>query len=243
MINVVKEAVERAIRDMTLAVEDDGHILLSVPVYYPSGGLALLSIAGGQHTVTVSDRGMGFYEAELFGADAAYARVAKSAAEKFGVRFDGQSLLALEVPISAIAGAIAAVANASCVAASDAVRVDSEYKAEKRNEEVYQRVRLAFPDAHVSRKLTVSGGRAEWEAHNVVQLSGRTAIFEPVAPSMASISAKFTMFSDLSKREDLLLAALVEHPEKLVGKGQLLYDVARVLPATATPETLKQLAA
>lgn len=239
----VKNAVEHAIRALTAISEDDGELLLSVPVSYPSGALATLAVSGGRSSVTISDRGAGFFEAQMYAADAAYARVAKRTSERFGVKFDGHAILALELPFSALAGGIVAVANASCLAAAEAVRIESERKAETHNDAIYDRVRMAFPDAHVSRKLNVAGLHAEWDAHNVVQLKDRLAIFEPVSAHAGSIAAKFTMFSDLSKRDGLLLAALVENPADLTGKGQMIYDVARVLPLNADAAMLKGLAA
>lgn len=178
----------------------------------------------------------------MYSAEDAYPKATRAQAAHRGVEFDGHSMFVLRLPKSALAGGIVAVANASVAAASEAIRADSERKIETKNEEIFQRVRAAFPDAQVTKRVTLAGAHAQWDAHNVVRLGTRTAVFEPVSAHTISIASKFTMFSDLARRPDMVLAALVDNVSQLGDRGQMLYDVARVLPANAPAKTLQSVA-
>ena len=94
----------------------------------------------------------------------------------------------------------------------------------------------------MTKHVTLTGLHAEWDAHNVVRLGTRTAVFEPVSSHRLSIASKFTMFSDLARRPDMVLAALVENVAQLGDRGQMLYDVARVIPANSPASILQSVA-
>lgn len=221
--------VEDSIQLICAAREDDGQILLSVPVQYPSGALAMVEISGGNESVWVSDRGLGFFEAELMSAETSFPNIARKEAELRGVSFDGRSIFAVNVPVGNLAAGVVAVSNASVRAAAEAVRVEQEKVITTITTKVYDQVRAAFPHADITRQMDIDGSRISWAVHNVVKLSDRIGVFEPTTNHTNSISAKYLMFSDLSSREGTSLSAVVSNPQKLDAKGQMLRDVANII--------------
>lgn len=240
MTSAVRTAVESALRDLTPIWQDDGRIMLSVPVRYPSGALAAIEVAGGQGIAWISDRGFGRIEAEMCGADSSYEAAGRAAAAGHGVEFDGHHVFAAKLPLSQIGAGIVAVANASVIAAGEAIRAEAEKRLNAQNEVIQRKLREAFPDAKVTPKLKIPGERAEWEAHNVVHLGDRLAVFESVSPSPQSISSKFLMFSDLAQRPNTSLNAVVDDVSKLGGKGMMLMDVAHLIEAGAPAESYRR---
>ncbi len=238
----IEPLVHAALRELTPVWNEDDRLCLSVPVSYPSGALVTLEVSAGRDLAMVTDRGFGRYEAEMYGAEGSFASAAKRAAAAAGVRFDGHAIFAMKVPLDRLAGGMVAVANASTAAAAAAIRAESSRRTEVQNEIIQARLHQAFPQAKIDRKLTLPGDRAEWEAHNVVRLGDRMAIFEPVSANTQSIASKFTMFSDLSKRPDLSLTAVVGNTSELQGKGLMLMDVARIIEAGAPPDEYRELA-
>lgn len=239
----LERIVKDALINLTPVWSDDGRLCLAVPVRYPSGALVSLDVSAGEREAIITDRSLGLFEAEMCGADGGFPACAKRAAANAGVRFDGHSLFAIEVPLDRLPGGIVAVANASASAAAEAIRTDSLRRAEGQNDAIQRRLREAFPGVHVEKQMVIAGARAEWDAHNVVRLGDRFAVFEAVSPHQQSIAAKFTMFSDLSKRADLSLAAVVDRASDLSGKGTMIFDVARVIEAGAPPTEYRQLIA
>ena len=223
-------AIEAAIASLASHWQEDGRHMVSVPVQYPSGALSVVEVVFGREHVWVSDLGLGYSEAEMMSAESAYPRAAKAEADRRGVSFDGRSVFALELPLSALSGGIAAIANASVRAASEAIRSEAARRHEEKSELIFDRVRLAFPDAHVAKVAEITGERAAWEAHNVVSLrDGKIAIFEPVSAYAASISAKFLMFSDLKSRPEIRLNAVFDAVDSLDSKARMIFDVANVI--------------
>lgn len=227
----------RQIEDSMLAVSNirdrDGQVILSVPVQYPSGSLAAVEVSGGSENVWVSDQGFGFFEAEMLGADDRYPQTAKIEAQMRGVKFDGRSVFAIKVPISQVAAAIIAVANASVASAVEAVRAERDHVISEQNQFIFEKVKSAFPSADVIKLMDVSGARSPWRVHNVVRIADKIAIFEPVVMHPTSISAKYLMFSDLAAKHVGKLNAVVSDPSSMKPKGQMLRDVASVIGVDA----------
>lgn len=229
MTSILLRKVENSLQQIFTPTADDEAVILPVPVQYPSGSLASLEITGGADTAWISDRGLGYLEAEMMGADASYSRIARHEAEARGVSFDGRAIFALKLPLDQLAAGIVAVANASVFAAAETIRFEQDKKVHESNQRIFERVQRAFPDADVTLQMEIDGGRSSWTVHNVVQLPGRTGIFEPTTQHQASISAKFLMFSDLSSRQSLSLNAVMRDPKNLDAKGQMLRDVANII--------------
>jgi hypothetical protein len=223
----LKQAVARL---MTVRVDGE-RARLTVPVLYPSGSGCAVEIMTSGDKCFVSDLGFGHMEAEMQGADAYYGVCAKSASERFGVGFDGLSVFTTWASFDKIEGAIAGVANASVQAAATAIFRAVEEKDKQKNTELFERVKEIFGAPSVARSADLKGRDAVWQAHNIVLLSDhRRAVFEFVSENTNSISSKFLMFSDLSKRKDeFSLNSVVRSVEKLGRKGAMLADVSNIL--------------
>lgn len=232
--------VESALRSVFNPRDVDGVVTLSVPVQYPSGSLASIEVAGGLETVWISDRGMGFFEAENMGADLSYGRFAQAEADQRGISFDGRSVFALKLPVNQLAAGIIAVANGSAAAAVATIRYEQEKKLQEGNRKVYEKVKQAFPEADVTHQLEVDGARTSWVVHNVVRIKNRTGIFEPATNHPASVSSKFLMFSDLSARQSISLNVVVRNPKELDARGQMLRDVAQIISVDAPVEIYRK---
>ncbi|MBL4767870.1 MAG: hypothetical protein JKY94_09170 [Rhodobacteraceae bacterium] len=244
MTSHIKKQVESSLKVLSATWLEENVRLISVPVQYPSGALTVIEVSGGSSTVVISDRGMGLWEAESYGAEKSYNKIAYLEAQCHGLRFDGHAVLALEVPLEQLSGGIVAVANASARASAEAIRIEASHRIEAKREVIYEKVRFAFPNAHVSKKLEVPGERATWEAHNVVSLRlGRIAIFEPVSVHPSSVSAKFLMFADLSKRESITLNAVFSDPDDLDPKARMISEVAHIMGVESDIEAYRQSAA
>lgn len=230
MTSRIEKCVLEAIKSLSQTWREGEAQLVSLPVQYPSGALTVVQVSLGKSEAHLSDMGAGLWEAEQLCPDTSYRRHAEHEAMRYGLRFDGHAVLALEIPISAVSAGLIAVANASAQAACAAVLADAEKRDSSRNDEIFDRVRYAFPDSHVSKSLDIAGERASWKAHNVVALhDNRKVVFEPVTNHPASISSKFLMFSDLAKRPKLVLNAVFPDRDNIDPKGQMLREVANIL--------------
>lgn len=224
------QIVEKALAGLTFAWREGERQFVSVPVQYPSGALCTVEISTGKTHAHITDMGAGYAEADMLCDDTSFPRFAQQQAARRGLKTDGHSIHIEDISEGMLVSAIIAVANASAAAAHAAISNDSERREEAQKNVIFQKVRLAFPDANVSRILEVAGGRALWTAHNVVHLrDDRMAIFEPVTSHQNSISSKFLMFSDLSLREGISLNAVFSDPRTLSPKAQMLKEVANIV--------------
>lgn len=244
MTEFTKRLAQEALNSLSHAWTDGGKNLVSLPVQYPSGAMVTVEISVGKHHAHLSDMGMGMWEAEQLCSETSYHKFAEAEARRRGIKFDGHSVLALDLPLGSLSAGLVAVANASARAAAAAISSDASKKDAARKQAVYERVQLAFPDARVHKKLHVHGERAEWDVHNVVDLrDNRKIVFEPVANHAGSVSAKYLMFSDLSKRPELKLHAVFQDHRNLDPKSQMIRDVARVITETDAVEIYQMAAA
>lgn len=216
-------------------------MLLDMPVVYPSGSAAVVEVEMNGDKIWVSDMGMGRTEAQMMGALESYKHVARNKAAEFGVGYDGAAMFVLWAPIERIESAIICVANASVQAASDAVRLASEAHHKRQEDVVFERVSHVFGRQSVTRSHELHGKRSAWEAHNVVLLDGRRAIFEPMSKHPNSVSSKFLMFSDLREAGNLVsLNAVVENTQALDAKAQMVGDVANIIEIAASDDVFRK---
>lgn len=237
------ETVRAAMASLQQLSAAGGRVMLTVPVQYPSGSMAVIEIEANGSNCWLSDMGMGLYEAEYVSAEKSFLRAAKNAAKHFGVGFDGHAIFALEVPLDRVAGGVVAVANASARAAIEAVQLEAAKRVESKCAEVFERLVKIFPDARVERDAEIRGDHATWDAHNVVRLPNRTALFEPMGHHAQSVSAKFQMMSDLKRLPNLSLNVVVENPDGLDDRGRMIDAVATIIRADAPDNTFRKLAA
>jgi hypothetical protein len=229
--NILKDRLSQAInRLMSLHVEGE-RAHLTVPILYPSGAGCCVDIIMNGDKCFVSDMGFGQTESEMYGAGDFYDYAARTFAEKYDVGYDGLSVFAAWASIDNIERAIGAVATASASAASFAILRASEEKERNLHADLFDRVKKIFGPCKVTKTMDLAGRDATWTAHNVVSLrDGRQAVFESVTDSPISVSSKFLMFSDLSrKKESFSLNSVVADISKVKGKIAMLSDVSNMI--------------
>ena len=190
----------------------------------------------------VSDAGQGYAEAGNYGASDFFCHSAKEMCELFGTRYGDLNMFLLETSIAKMEAAIVAVVNASAIAARNAIEKATLEKSKRTNVELFDKFVDVFGKHNVSKIEEVQGRHTTWEAHDVVNLDGRTSVFEYVADHPNSISSKFMMFSDLRKNEDtdLILNAVVKDLNKISQKTQLIVDVANIVPFQASKQEFRK---
>jgi hypothetical protein len=237
--------VDEALRRIASVREVAGQFVVNVPVRYPSGAMAVVSVEENNGKCWVSDLGHGLMEAEFQGSQEYYIRTARDVALAFGVEFDGHSIFALQVPMSRLESAIVCVANASNQAAQDAVRLASEAQSQKKSDQIFERISVIFGPTVVAKTRLVDGRHVQWEAHNVVALpNGRTAIFEYMTAHANSVSSKFLMFSDIRMMDQKMsLNVVVQNARNLDAKSQMIGDVANIVEVSAADQDFIQFAA
>ncbi|WP_050522947.1 hypothetical protein [Pseudorhodobacter wandonensis] len=241
MTSTMNAALDDALRGISFAWQDGDRHYAVLPVQYPSGALCTLEINLGRDVAHISDMAAGHKESSTLCEDTAFGKIAHAEAKKRGLIFKDGTFLVREVDRGMLPAALVAIANASVSAAHAAIRHDSERREEARNDAIFDKVSRAFPNAHVHRTLEVSGSRAQWGVHNVVDLrDNRKAIFEPVSMHVISVSAKFTMFSDLAPRRELALNAVFADTKHLDPKAQMLSEVANIIGIDDAMESYRQ---
>lgn len=239
----LKDVVTQAISRLVSARLIGEAVTVSLPVSYPSGAFAGVSVSVSGDRCFVSDCAIGLREAEMACAADFYDSSAKESAQWFGVGYDGASVFAASAPLDRIEGAIVAVANASVHAVSNALASAAETKDRATNNAVYDIVSEIFGKQNVTKKMEIAGRDASWDAHNVLSQKGQITIFEFVSDHSNSIASKFLMFSDLVKLESPpSLVSIVNSIEKLGPKGSMLSDVSNVVALNADRETFRRYA-
>lgn len=237
--DVVTQAVSRLVSTRLFGEA----VTVSLPVSYPSGAFAGVSVSVSDNLCFVSDCAIGLREAEMACAADFYDSSAKESAKWFGVGYDGASVFAASAPLDRVEGAIVAVANASVNAVSKAFAIAAEAKDRATNNAVYEIVSEIFGKKNVTKKMEISGCDASWDAHNVVSHNSQITIFEFVSDHSNSIASKFLMFSDLIKLESPPgLVSIVNSVEKIGPKGAMLSDVSNVVALSADRATFRRYA-
>lgn len=239
----LKKAIATAVERLISIREFGEATVVSVPVAYPSGALAAVHISVSGDRCFVSDSALGLREAEMSGASDFFDTAAKDAAGWFGVGYDGASVFAASAPLDRIEGAIVAVANASTTAVGRALLRASEVKERQANSAVFDLVVEIFGRPNVVRRTEIVGREAAWDAHNVVTIDGKKAVFEFVGDHANAIASKFLMFSDIVKVSDApSLNSVVQSIEKLSNKANLLGDVSNIIELGSRRELFLQYA-
>lgn len=207
-------------------------VVVSLPIMYPSGTFAGVSVSlVAEEKCFLSDTAIGLREAEMAGVVDFYDAGAKHLAEHFGVGFDGASVFAASASLDRVAGAAAAVGNASTGAVARAIMKAAEYKERAKNNALFDIVSEFFGRPNVERTIEIAGRDSVWPAHNVVSFHDRhRAVFEFVAAHTNSIANKYLMFSDLGRIESPpSLVSVVNSLDNLGSKGAMLSDVSNVI--------------
>jgi hypothetical protein len=89
----VKDKIEEAAAGLIAVRANGDRARISLPLLYPSGSGSAVEVMVNGDNCFVSDFGFGAMEAEMYGAESFYESNARKAANRFGVGFDGMSIL------------------------------------------------------------------------------------------------------------------------------------------------------
>lgn len=240
----VQDRITQALSRIARSREEDGHVLIDLPLMYPSGAMVVVEVERNRDRYWVSDMGYGLVEAEFMAAQDYYGSAAKRAADEFSVGFDGNAIFALWVPEARLESAIVCVANASSKASSEAVLRAAEAQGRRQNEQIFDRIKKVFGQKSVAKEAEIGGRHATWGVHNVVALpKGQKAVFEFMSNHANSVSSKFLMFSDIRAAEPKYsLNAVVRKVDQLDEKAQMIGDVANIVGIDAPDEEFQRFA-
>lgn len=202
------DAAATVARNLIVQLQGSRDGLLSLPVLYPSGAQALISISGEDGKFFVSDNGMGYREAEYYGAGRSFLVHAKAIAEKHRVGFDSRSFFTINVDADMLYGAVVLIANCS-VSAVQTTANNLTYESFHSTVEVLgDRLSSVFGKEKVARDVEAKGVSGEvYRIDYSAVDDSRIGYFNVVLPHHFSLGSALTMFQDL---------ALLQHPPSRV---------------------------
>lgn len=239
-INAIAEEVSRALSYSRGG--NDGAMVVT-PLLYPGGARVVLRFQESEDGYFVSDLGAGRREADLMDGSMVFTRIAKAAAERFGVRFDSDMVFDIEVPREALVSAAIAVANASKEAVDHTAARIFEKRAMDQRSELWSRLAAAFPQAHVAREVMVRGASSPWNFDAMIEIGGHTSLFDLVVPHASSVHAavsKFLDIKDLGEQSPVRVAVITDSEN--TPHLPLLGRTAKIIQLDAAIETFKRAA-
>jgi hypothetical protein len=170
---------------------------LSLPLLFPGGAMVGVEISKLRDGFLVCDAGGARREAGLLGGERAFMRVAREAAERFGVQFDHNMFFDPDVPESDLVAAVAAVANAAKNAVENtATQLASVEHADYRAH-LWDKLEKAYGPQALTKKHKFRGSSDVWEFDAAIQLRDHIALFELVAPNANAVNSAVTKFLDI----------------------------------------------
>jgi len=198
----IADVVDETLRRIASAEHFSQGSLAKLPLLYPSGASVVVQITEVQDRCFVTDMGLGFQEAEMIGATRQYVGFAESLAASAGVKYDGRSVFIAEVPRDRLAGAMITIANCSQQAANLAAMKIAEKTDSDAKEELFERLRIIFPDESVEKDAPIVGASShKWKVSVLVAGKQGQAIFEAVTQHHVSIVSAAAKFGDIARLE------------------------------------------
>jgi hypothetical protein len=239
-INAIAEEVSRALSYSRC--NNDGAMVVT-PLLYPGGSRVVLRFMESEQGYFISDMGAGRREAELMDGNVIFTRIARGAAERFGVRFDSDMIFDIEVPHEALVTAAIAVANASKEAVDHTAERVSEKRAMDQRDKLWSRLAAAFPGAYVAREVMFQGASSPWNFDAMIQAGEHQTIFDLVSPHPSSVHAavaKFLDVKDLGASSPVRVAVTVDKDQ--TPHLPLLGRTAKIIQLNSAVETFKMAA-
>jgi hypothetical protein len=198
----LESAINSAIEKLVRAEIGQFGAMVTLPVRYPSGASVVLQLSESGDRCLVTDYGMAYLEAEMIGTTRSFVAYAPKIAERTGIRYDGRSFFAVEVPKDRLAGAMTVVANCSHRAALYAASKASEEQDRGVKEQVYERLSTVFGRSNIDRDIQLHGSSSHaWPVSFSVSRGTGRAIVETVTAAPVSISSVVTKFHDIGRLE------------------------------------------
>jgi hypothetical protein len=238
----MKDVLDDVVRQLVISHVDGGEGFISMPMLFPGGAPVVVHVRRDGDDFIVTDQGKGYLEAEVIGAAAIFARVAKQVAASVGIEFDGHMVFAARVPRDWLPNAVIFVATAS----RNAVQIAAERLSADIEETLRGRLKSALRDVFRSKAafdVTIAGASSKGRNFAaMVQTDGRTTLFDVVTPSPVSVSFAIVKFEDVALLESrprgiALAAGKVDGPDQTI-----LSKWARVVPFNDNHEFLKEAA-
>jgi len=237
--DVVRQEAARLI-----ACQSDGQsVYVTTPLIFPGGSHVVVRIDPYSDSYFVSDFGLGYQEAELAGISIAFRRIARTVAERAGVRFDGHSIFELEIRRDQIAGAIAAIANCSLEAVAEATMKSAEKAKIDQNAALHERIVQIYSPKFVSRDVEVLGAsNTVWQISTMVKIENSMTGFEAVSQHRNSVVQATVKFGDIARKENApSRIAVVESKANLGTLLGVLSQSASVVEENIPNSRLQQL--
>jgi len=216
---------------------------LSTPLLYPGGSMIGVELSRGRDGFLVTDAGSARREAGLMGGERAFARLAPTVAQRFGVRFDRNMIFDLDVREADLVVAVAAVANA----AKTAVETTAEHLAASVHPDhramLLERLEHLFGSRSLLPERRFRGASEEWEFDAALAVEGHLTLFDVVSPhanSVSSATMKFLDVKDLGDAAPKRVAVLTSIKD--TPRLKVLHRVAQTVELTAADEILARAA-
>lgn len=197
---VIAEAVSRLSRS---EVTPRGYVI-DTPLVFPDGGTVVVSVSmDGAGVAFVSDMGLAYSEAELYGASAGMISSAgKQTAAAAGISFDDHAFFSTMVRPKKIAGAIMSIANCALEMVHRIYFEMEEKKKETDSILAYERLVSVFGPGLVAKGTKFSGVSSHaWPVKARVEKDGILGLFEASKPNHQSVVNVVAKFHDIGKLE------------------------------------------
>lgn len=194
--------LEEVSRELVVTGIDDNDGVISLPSTYPSGTPVVVRVRRDRNEFIVTDGGYGYQEAEHMGGIGTFGRIAPSAAGKYGVKFDGQMMFAVEVSRDRLANAIIFTGAAS----RRSVELTAEKLAEERDnsnkDRMHSLLRAAFKDKAAFEVEFTGRSTKHWRFDAIVRDASHWVLFDMVTAHHVSINSSIVKFQDVMRLED-----------------------------------------
>lgn len=225
----------------------NGRYRVSLPILMPSGSLIDISVQReGGDTFLVSDDGAAFFDVAGYGVTrAAFTRLASEKADRAGAIFDGDAFFFLRVSHAQLRVAIIAIANLSADVAATVAERSMRGRHDNAREVLFERIGRAFPNASVSRDVTILGAStAPYDFDAMVEVGGRRVVFDVFTKDPVSLNSVYTKLSDVRRLEEHPgLVGVTRDPDTIGPKLTLISSVAKVIPLDASAAIFHRAAA
>lgn len=241
-------AIREAVDQLVSAHDFNGRVVIDMPLVTFGGNSVRVAVwpQDEGRTFIVSDDGMAFFEIDAAAfSHRTFRAVAGERSKVYGAKFDGHSMLFIEVSTDRLRGAIVAMANLVKDVVDETAERAARERAETIKGEMRDRLVDTFGPGRVHRDVEIIGDSSA--VHGVdalVDAEHGPVVFDAFSASGHSINSIFTKFSDISRSEHApRLVGVTRRLERIGPKLTLVSSVASVIEVDSPRETLLRLAA
>lgn len=226
----VHAAVESILGTLTAVRHWPDCSFVNLPLIYPGGDNVTVRIDRVKGGFRVSDNGFAFRQAEAFGSEDSFARLAKLVVDEVEIERGSQAIFA-DVEIEALYSAVCDVSAASWRVAERLCVEADEDDASEDDELLTLKLRAIFGSSSVEEKPRLIGASTNpWPMTAMVHYHGKLAAFQMVVGSAYSVYRTSSAFSDIADLEKPPgLVAVVSNIGSLGKKLGLLSRMGRVI--------------